>query len=74
MSGSAVAGLDYTLSTGPGQLIIAAGQRTATVTLTALKGLNAKSGQTATMSLQSGTGYSLGSAGTSTPASTVTIN
>jgi hypothetical protein len=36
MSGSAKPGLDYTLSSNVGQLVLGAGKRTATVTLTAL--------------------------------------
>jgi hypothetical protein len=74
MSGSAVPGLDYTLSTNAGQIVLAAGQRSATVTLNALtNNVKAISGATATMTLQGGSGYTLGSSATR-PASTVTIN
>ena len=71
MSGSAVLGLDYTVNSNPGQVILAAGQRTATITLTAIKGLNAKSGVTATMTLNPAAGYSFGSTGA--PSGTLTI-
>ena len=71
MSGTAVLGMDYTLGTNPGQLVMPAGQRTVTVTLTALNSLAAKSGQTATMTLKSGTGYKFDSGA---PSTTVTIN
>jgi hypothetical protein len=52
-------------------LIIPAGQRTATITLNAINNLKASGSRTATMTLQSGTGYSIGSNGN--PSTTVTI-
>lgn len=70
MAGTALPGVDYNLSTNAGQLVIPAGQKTATVTLTSLKNLTGKSGATATMTLKSGTGYINGAS----PSTTVTIN
>ena len=59
MSGSASLGSDYTLSGTQGQATIASGQSSASVTLsTATNRGNMK--KTATMTLQSGTGYKLG--------------
>ncbi len=55
MSGTAVPGLDYTLSTSAGSVILPAGQRTVAVTLTAAK--TAKSGANATMSFKVGNGF-----------------
>ena len=73
MSGQAALGLDYTLSGNPGQVVLAAGQTTTTVKLTAIADSLKKGAQSATMTLQSGTGYVFGST-TNAPSSTVTIN
>jgi len=70
MTGTAKPGLDYTLSSNLGQLVLPAGKRTATVTLTALtNNVKAVSGATAIMTLQAGSGYK-----SSASSTTVTIN
>jgi len=59
MSGNGVLNINYSLSGTYGQVTIPAGAASATVTLTdVLAGLQ---GKTATMTLQSGTGYSVSS-------------
>jgi hypothetical protein len=69
MSGQATQGADYTLSGTPGQVTIPAGQLSATVTLHAL--VNPPDGsETAIMTLNPGSGYSL----SSTKSATVIIN
>jgi hypothetical protein len=57
MSGSAIMGKNYSLSGTPGQFTIPSGASSATVTLTQLT--VGSLGKTATMTLQSGAGYSL---------------
>ena len=59
MSGNATLGSDYTLSGTTGQMTIPAGQSSATVTLSAVKDSLKEKKETATMTLQSGTGYKL---------------
>ena len=62
MSGTATCTTDYTLSTAAcsGQVIFQPGQTSAQVTLKAKKDQTAESTETAIMTLQRGTGYSLG--------------
>jgi hypothetical protein len=62
MSGTATFKNDYTLSTGttPLQVTIPAGQSSATVTLRARTDNTAEQTETATMTLQPGTGYVVG--------------
>ena len=60
MGGSAILGFNYSLSGTPGQVVIAPGQTSASVTLTVLSAPKKKS-KTATMSLGSGIGYALSS-------------
>jgi hypothetical protein len=59
MTGSAKLGTDYTLSGDPGQVVIPAGQSSASVTLNASTTASQKKNKkkTATMLLQSGAGY-----------------
>jgi hypothetical protein len=57
MSGTAVFGVDYTLSGFFGQITIPAGKASATVTITALKNLARKVDRPATMTLVNGPGY-----------------
>jgi hypothetical protein len=57
MSGNAVLGTHYSLSGTPGQFTIPSGASSASVTLTELS--VRKLGKTATMTLQSGAGYTL---------------
>ena len=59
MSGTATLGSDYTLSGTPGQVTIPGGQTSASVTLNALTDNVKEKKETATMTLQSGTGYKL---------------
>jgi PKD repeat protein len=65
MSGSASLGSDYTLNGTPGQVTIAAGQPSGSVTLNAVSGRGKKK-KTATMTLQSGSGYKVGKANKAT--------
>jgi PKD repeat protein len=80
MGGRAVSGSDYTLSGSAGQVTIAAGQTTATVTLTATADGIREKAETAIMTLRSGSGYQFPSTGTGkkkkviTPTATVTIS
>lgn len=62
MSGTATCNTDYTLSTAvcSGQVTFQPGQTTAQVTLKAKKDTSTESTETATMTLQRGTGYTLG--------------
>jgi hypothetical protein len=60
MSGTATLGNDYTLSGTAGQVTIAAGQSSASVVLQALSDNVKEKKETATMTLQPGTGYKLG--------------
>jgi len=70
MTGTAKPGLDYTLSSNLRQLVLPAGKRTATVTLSALtNNVKPVSGATAIMTLQAGSGYK-----SSASSATVTIN
>jgi len=65
MSGNATQGVDYTLSGTPGQVTIPAGQFFATITIHALK--NPPDGsESATMTLNPGSGYNLSSAKSAT--------
>jgi hypothetical protein len=57
MSGKAVLGVDYTLSGTPGQVVIPAGQSSATITLTALKDSISKKKAIVKMTLDNGAGY-----------------
>lgn len=57
LSGAATLGINYTLSGTPGQFTIPAGASSATVTLTIEK--IGRTGKSATMTLNSGAGYSL---------------
>jgi len=60
MSGKAGLGRDYTLSTSLGQMTIAAGQRTASITLNAIADGVKEKAETAIMTLQPGSGYTFG--------------
>lgn len=60
MSGTAAQGRDYVLSSTTGQVIILAGQSSATVTLRAKKDNAAENTETAIITLQPGGGYKLG--------------
>jgi len=57
MSGTAIAGVDYSLSGTYGQIIVPAGKTSATVTITALKNKARKSNRIATMTIVNGPGY-----------------
>jgi hypothetical protein len=57
LSGNAISGRNYSLSGTPGKITIPAGANSAEVTLTVLS--VGSLGKTATMTLQSGAGYSL---------------
>jgi hypothetical protein len=59
MGGNAILNRHYSLSGTPGQVTIPAGANSATVTLTVLS--VGSTGRTATMNLQSGSGYTLSS-------------
>jgi len=59
MSGGATLGRDYTLSGTPGQVTISSGQSSGSVTLHAMTS-SSKTKKTASMVLQSGTGYKVG--------------
>jgi len=76
MSGTARLGSDYSMSGTSGQITIAAGQSSGSVTLNAATGRGTKN-KTATMTLQSGSGYTLKMTGTGRrakpPSATVTI-
>ena len=63
MSGRAILGSDYTLSTNAGQALIAAGQSSVTITLNAIVDNVKEKGETAIMTLQPGSGYNFGSTG-----------
>ena len=64
MSGTAVQGTDYTLSDGTNTLTnsvtIAAGQSSATITLTVVPSIVAEPLETATLTIQGGSGYAIG--------------
>ena len=60
MSGTATQGTDYTLSGTPGQVTIVAGQAAAKVKLKATIDHVTEGTETAIMTLQSGTGYTVG--------------
>src|SRR5581483_6543842 len=64
MSGKASLGSDYTLSGTVGQVTIPAGQRSATVTLTATKDNLKEKPETAVMTLRTGSGYQFPTTGT----------
>jgi len=66
MSGKATQGSDYTLSGTPGQVTIPAGQSSAVVTLNALTDNVKEKSETATMTLQPGTGYKVSQHNTAT--------
>jgi PKD repeat protein len=66
MSGTASLGSDYNLSGTAGTVTIAAGQSSATVTLSSLRDSVRENKETATMTLQSGTGYKVGKAKSAT--------
>ena len=80
MSGRAQLGTDYTLSTSPGQITIAAGQTTAAITLNAITDGVKEKAETAIMTLQPGSGYSFGGGGgkktkkAKNPSATLTIS
>ncbi len=59
MRGTAVNGSDYTLNGNPGGVTIAAGQRSATVTLHSIADHVREKNETAVMALASGSGYKL---------------
>jgi hypothetical protein len=59
MRGSAINGSDYTLDGTPGQVTIAAGQNSATVTLHSIADHVGEKNETAVMALSSGSGYKL---------------
>ena len=65
MGGTAIRGIDYTLSGTVGQITIPAGASTATVTLNALQN-NVTRTKTALMQLNSGLGYQLSSSNKAT--------
>lgn len=70
MSGTAINGTDYTLSTSSGQIFIKKGTSSRSITLTSLSNSPSRGPKTATMTLLPGSGYQL-----STPYSgSVTIN
>jgi len=60
MSGTATQGADYVLSGTAGQATIPAGQSSAPVTARAKKDHVTEGTETATMTLQAGTGYTVG--------------
>ena len=59
MRGTAINGIDYTLSGVPGQGTIGAGQNTATVTLHSIADHANERNETAVMALASGSGYKI---------------
>jgi hypothetical protein len=59
MRGAALNGTDYTLSGTPGQVTIAAGQASATVTLHSIADHIMERSETAIMSVISGPGYKI---------------
>jgi hypothetical protein len=69
MSGTATLGSDYTLTGSPGQVVIPANQKSATVMLHSVHDNVKESNETATMTLQAGQGYKVGNPS----AATVTI-
>ena len=77
MSGKASLGSDYTLSGTPGQVTIPAGQAFGSITLHALTNTAAKKKETASMTLQPGSGYQFPSSGkkkkAKAPSATVAI-
>jgi len=73
MSGKANEGSDYTLSGPPGQVIIPTGRTSADVTLSALVDNLKEKNETATMTLQPGSGYQFGTNKSKVPSATVTI-
>lgn len=78
MSGNANEGSDYTLSGRPDQVIIPTGRTSADVTLSALVDNLKEKNETATMTLQPGSGYQFGTTGkgknkSKVPSATVTI-
>ena len=78
MSGKATQGTDYTISGTAGEVLIPAGQNSATVTLTALIDNVKEKKETAIMTLQPGSGYEFPSNGkkkkkSKAPSATVTI-
>jgi hypothetical protein len=62
LSGNAILGLNYSLSGAPGQITIAAGANSGSVTLTVLNA--GKRSKTATMNLQLGSGYTVSGSST----------
>ena len=81
MSGKARLGSDYILTTGTNQVAILAGQTSATVTVNTIADGVKEKAETATMTLQPGTGYQFGGGAISgkkskkakAPAATLTI-
>ena len=61
MSGNATLGTDYRLSAPPGQVTIPAGQFSARVQFKAKKDNAPEGTETATLTLQPGSGYNVGS-------------
>ena len=59
MSGTATQGTDYTMSGTPGQVTIAANQPAGTVTLHAIADHVTEGSESATMTLTSGSGYTV---------------
>ena len=59
MRGTAINGIDYTLSGTPGQVTIGAGQNSATVTLHAIADHVRETNETAVTALGSGSGYKI---------------
>jgi hypothetical protein len=57
--GTALSGSDYTLNGNPGRVTIAAGQRSATVTLHSIADHVKERSESAVMALASGSGYKL---------------
>lgn len=85
MSGKATLGSDYTMSGTAGQIMIPAGKSSGSVTLSAIvDNVKEKKGETATMTLQPGSGYNFATTPstsgkkkkptTNAPSATVTIN
>ena len=79
MSGKAGLGSDYTLDGTAGQVTIASGQRSGSVTLTAIVDNIKEKNETAIMTLQPGSGYQFATSGgkkkkkSKAPSATVTI-
>ena len=59
MRGTALNGIDYTLSGTQGQVTIGAGQNSATITLHSIAGRVSGKNETAIMVLNSGVGYKI---------------